>query len=115
FRANYADHRLVASMIGNLTVYTALTQPGDIVMTIAQPFGGHSSNRMDGPAGVRGLKNVDVPMGPIEFGVDVGLFFEMAPFGQTKSRRTRREHDAVSLPVKRNDRGRCGMGRENFL
>ena len=45
FRANYADHRLVASMIGNLAVYTALTEPGDVIMSITQPFGGHSSNR----------------------------------------------------------------------
>src|SRR4030088_1134322 len=59
FRARYADHRLVASMIGNMAVYTALTDPGDVIMSIAQPFGGHSSNRVDGPAGVRGLKIVD--------------------------------------------------------
>jgi len=45
FRARYADHRLVASMLGNLTAYTALTDPGDVIMSIAQPFGGHSSNR----------------------------------------------------------------------
>ena len=32
FRARYADHRLVASMIGNLAVYTALTAPGDVIM-----------------------------------------------------------------------------------
>ena len=51
FRARYADHRLVASMIGNLAVYTALTEPGDVIMSIAQPVGGHSSNRTDGPAG----------------------------------------------------------------
>src|SRR5580704_10355300 len=61
FRARYADHRLVASMLGNLAVYTALTEPGDVIMSIAQPFGGHSSNRVDGPAGVRGLKIVDIP------------------------------------------------------
>lgn len=84
FRSNYADHRLVASMLGNLTVYTALTQPGDIVMTIAQPFGGHSSNRLDGPAGVRGLKIVDVPMDPVELEVDVELFRKMAPLVKPK-------------------------------
>ena len=32
-RADYADHRLCASMIGNLAVYTALTQPGDTIMS----------------------------------------------------------------------------------
>src|SRR5215510_3053871 len=84
FRSNYADHRLVASMVGNLTVYTALTQPGDIVMTIAQPFGGHSSNRIDGPAGVRGLKIVDVPMDPVELEIDVDLFRKMAPLVKPK-------------------------------
>ena len=84
FNANYADHRLVASMLGNLTVYTALAQPGDMVMTIAQPYGGHSSNRIDGPAGVRGLKIVDVPMDPVELEVDVDLFRKMAPLVKPK-------------------------------
>jgi glycine hydroxymethyltransferase len=84
FRARYADHRLVASMIGNLTVYTALTEPGDVIMSIAQPFGGHSSNRVDGPAGVRGLKIIDVPMDPVELEVDLELFRKMAPLVRPK-------------------------------
>src|SRR5438309_5267921 len=58
FRCNYADHRLCASMIGNAVVYTALSEPGDIVMSAAQPLGGHSSNRIDGPAGAMGRKIV---------------------------------------------------------
>ena len=74
FRARYADHRLVASMIGNMTVYTALTQPGDVIMSVTQPFGGHSSNRHDGPAGVRGLQIFDVPMDPVELTVDLEAF-----------------------------------------
>ena len=36
-------------------------QLGDVIMSLSQPFGGHSSNRNDGPAGVRGLKIVDIP------------------------------------------------------
>jgi glycine hydroxymethyltransferase len=74
FRARYADHRLVASMIGNLTVYAAMTEPGDAIMSVTQPFGGHSSNRGDGPAGVRGLRIHDVPMDPVELEVDVDAF-----------------------------------------
>src|SRR5438128_3201497 len=66
FRARYADHRLVASMIGNLTAYTALTEPGDVIMSLTQPLGGHSSNRGDGPAGVRDLKIVDIHVDPFE-------------------------------------------------
>src|SRR5216683_1845090 len=79
FRARYADHRLVASMIGNMAVYTALTEPGDVIMSLAQPFGGHSSNRFDGPAGVRGLKIVDIPFDPVELEVDLDLFRKVAP------------------------------------
>src|SRR5262249_50788491 len=74
YGANYADHRLCASMIGNAAVYTALTDPGDMVMSIAQPFGGHSSNRPDGPAGARGLKIVDVPFDAKELEVDLDAF-----------------------------------------
>ena len=78
YDANYADHRLCASMIGNAVVYTALTEPGDIIMSIAQPFGGHSSNRPDGPAGARGLKIVDVPFDDCELEVDVDAFRTVA-------------------------------------
>jgi len=79
FRTRYADHRLMGSMLGNMTVYAALSQPGEVIMSVAQPFGGHSSNRLDGPAGVRGLKIVDVPFDPVELEVDLDLFRAMAP------------------------------------
>ncbi len=82
FGCAYAEHRLVASMIGNLAVYAALTQPGDTVMTIPQPVGGHSSNRHDGPAGIRGLTIVDVPFDPYELEVDLDAF-------ASEARRTR--------------------------
>jgi glycine hydroxymethyltransferase len=84
FHSRYADHRLVASMIGNMAVYTALTEPGDVIMSIAQPFGGHSSNRVDGPAGVRGLKIVDIPFDPVELVVDLDLFRKVAPLVRPK-------------------------------
>lgn len=78
FKARYADHRLVASMIGNMAVYAAMTAPGDAIMSVTQPFGGHSSNRGDGPAGVRGLHIHDVPMDPVELTVDLAAFAEAA-------------------------------------
>src|SRR5213080_341626 len=84
FHSRYADHRLVASMIGNMAVYTALTEPGDIIMSLTQPFGGHSSNRVDGPAGVRGLKIVDIPFDPVELVVDLDLFRKLAPLVRPK-------------------------------
>src|SRR5512142_733802 len=84
FHSRHADHRLVASMIGNMAVCTALTEPGDIIMSLTQPFGGHSSNRNDGPAGVRGLKIVDIPFDPVELVVDLDLFRKVAPLVRPK-------------------------------
>lgn len=78
FRCNYADHRLMGSMIGNMAVYHALTQPGDVIMSAPQPFGGHSSNRIDGPAGTRGVKIVDVPFNRDELEVDLDEFSKRA-------------------------------------
>jgi glycine hydroxymethyltransferase len=84
FRCNYADHRLCASMIGNAVVYTALSEPGDIVMSAAQPLGGHSSNRVDGPAGAMGRKIVDIPIDPRELTVDIDAFRRTAPLVRPK-------------------------------
>ena len=84
FRARYADHRLVASMLGNLAVYTALTEPGDTIISLPQPVGGHSSNRPDGPAGVRGLTIVDIPVDPDELDVDLARFAEVARAARPK-------------------------------
>jgi len=71
FRCHFADHRLVSGMVGNTVVYFALTQPGDVVMSLPKPVGGHSSNRNDGPAGLRGCHIADVPFDPYEMTVDV--------------------------------------------
>src|SRR5687768_17006873 len=78
FRCNYADHRLMGSMLGNMAVYHALAQPGDVIMSAPQPFGGHSSNRIDGPAGMRGLKIFDVPFHGEELEVDLDGFAKAA-------------------------------------
>ncbi|HUI87636.1 MAG TPA: serine hydroxymethyltransferase [Anaerolineales bacterium] len=78
FRCNYADHRLMGSMLGNMAVYHALTQPGDVIMSAPQPFGGHSSNRHDGPAGMRGLKIFDVPFNAEGLEVDLEAFGKVA-------------------------------------
>ncbi len=84
FRCNYADHRLMGSMIGNMAFYHALVQPGDRVMTAAQPFGGHSSNRHDGPAGTRGVEIFDIPFNSETLDVDLDKFEEEAQRIQPK-------------------------------
>lgn len=71
-------------MIGNAVVYTALSEPGDVIMSAAQPVGGHSSNRMDGPAGAMGRKIVDIPFDPQELVVDIDLFRNIAPLVRPK-------------------------------
>lgn len=84
FRCNYADHRLMGSMLGNMAVYHALAQPGDTIMSAPQPFGGHSSNRQDGPAGMRGLRIFDVPFDMNELEVDLQAFAKAAQQHQPK-------------------------------
>ena len=84
FRCSYADHRMCASMVGNAVAYTALSAPGDVIMSAAQPLGGHSSNRLDGPAGVMGRKIVDIPMDPTELVVDVDAFRTVAMASRPK-------------------------------
>lgn len=78
FQCRYADHRLMGSMLGNMTVFHALTQPGDTIMAAPQPYGGHSSNRLDGPAGTRGLRIVDVPFDNRDLNVDLDAFAAIA-------------------------------------
>ncbi len=82
FRCDYADHRMCASMIGNAVAYTALSKPGDVVMSVAQPVGGHSSNRLDGPAGAMGRIVVDIPFDPHELVVDMEAFRRYAPLAR---------------------------------
>ncbi len=78
FRCNFADHRMVSGMVSNTVVYFALTQPGDVVMSLPKPMGGHSSNRNDGPAGLLGCHIADVPFDPHEMTVDVDAFRTVA-------------------------------------
>jgi glycine hydroxymethyltransferase len=78
FRCNYADHRLMGSMLGNMAVYHALSEPGDVIMSAPQPSGGHSSNRIDGPAGMRGLEIFDVPFTKDGLEVDLDKFAKTA-------------------------------------
>ncbi len=115
FRANYAEHRLVASMIGNMAVYAALTEPGDTVMTIPQPVGGHSSNRHDGPAGIRGLNIVDVPFNPNELEVDLAAFAVKAREYKPKLIALGASMTLFPLPVAEIADDRQGVGRQGLL
>jgi glycine hydroxymethyltransferase len=101
FHSNYAEHRLIASMIGNMAVYAALTEPGDTIMSIPQPLGGHSSNRVDGPAGIRGLRIVDIPVDPEELEVDLEAFASVAREHQPKVVALGASMTLFQLPVRK--------------
>ena len=102
-------------MIGNMAVYAALTEPGDTVMTIPQPVGGHSSNRQDGPAGIRGLNIVDVPFDAQELEVDLDAFATVARAQRPKLVALGASMTLFPLPVQRDrgDRATSGAARSS--
>ncbi|MFQ5712290.1 MAG: serine hydroxymethyltransferase [Candidatus Geothermarchaeales archaeon] len=79
FGCNFADQRLVSGMVANAVVYFAATKPGDVLMSIPKPYGGHSSNLDDGPAGMRGLRIQYIPFNADDMVIDVELLKEMIP------------------------------------
>ncbi|WP_460131018.1 serine hydroxymethyltransferase [Pseudomonas sp. S1_E04] len=78
FRAQYADHRLMGGMAAVLAAYTALARPEDSVMTVPVIRGGDTSNRTNGPPGVRGLKVWDIPFAHKSAEIDLTRFSEIA-------------------------------------
>jgi glycine hydroxymethyltransferase len=78
FRAEHADHRLMGGMAAVLAAYTALARPEDSVMTVPVIRGGDTSNRTNGPPGVRGLKVWDIPYIHKTADIDLTRFSEIA-------------------------------------
>ncbi|WDU61149.1 serine hydroxymethyltransferase [Pseudomonas poae] len=77
-RARHADHRLMGGMAAVLAAYTALARPEDNVMTVPVIRGGDTSNRTNGPPGVRGLKVWDIPFVHKTADIDLTHFSEIA-------------------------------------
>ncbi|MEM0096868.1 MAG: serine hydroxymethyltransferase [Conexivisphaerales archaeon] len=75
FDAEYVDVRPIAGVTANLAVYTAFTQPGDTIISLAIPNGGHityGKKDLGGTAGaVRGLNVENFPFDPAEMNIDV--------------------------------------------
>ncbi|MEM0123136.1 MAG: serine hydroxymethyltransferase [Conexivisphaerales archaeon] len=75
FDAEYVDVRPIAGVTANLAVYTAFTQPGDTIISLAIPNGGHityGKKDLGGTAGaVRGLNVENFPFDPVEMNIDV--------------------------------------------
>ncbi len=75
FKAEFVDVRPTSGVCSNLVAYTAFTKPGDLIMAISIPNGGHISYgkmELGGTAGaVRGLRLTYFPFNHEEMNIDV--------------------------------------------
>jgi len=75
FKAEFVDIRPVSGVVANLVVYTAFTEPGDVMMALSIPCGGHitmGKKELGGTAGaVHGLVVEYLPLDYKEMNIDV--------------------------------------------
>ncbi|MCL4436060.1 MAG: serine hydroxymethyltransferase [Thaumarchaeota archaeon] len=75
FRAEFADVRPISGVTANLAVYSAISEPGDRMVALAIPNGGHISvgkKEFSGTAGlVHGLRVEYFPFNKEEMNIDV--------------------------------------------
>jgi len=75
FKAEFVDVRPISGVVANLVVYTAFTEPGDIMMALSIPSGGHitmGKRELGGTAGaVHGLVVEYLPLDYKEMNIDV--------------------------------------------
>ena len=61
FNADFVNVQPISGVTANLATFFAFTKPGDKIMTMSVPMGGHISHENVSAAGIRGLKNVFYP------------------------------------------------------
>lgn len=75
FKAEFVDVRPISGVVANLVVYTAFTDPGDCMLALSIPSGGHISmgkKRLGGTAGaVHGLDVQYLALNEKELNIDV--------------------------------------------
>ncbi len=75
YNAEFVDVRPISGVVANLAVYTAFTEPGDTLMALSIPCGGHITSgkkELGGTAGaVKGLAVEYLPLDYRELNVDV--------------------------------------------
>jgi len=75
FKAEFVDVRPISGVVSNLVVYTAFTEPGDCMLALSIPSGGHISmgkKTLGGTAGaVRGLNVEYLPLDEKELNINV--------------------------------------------
>ena len=74
FKAEFVDVRPVSGVVANLVVYSAFAEPGDCMLALSIPSGGHISmgkKRLGGTAGaVRGLEVEYLALDEKELNID---------------------------------------------
>lgn len=75
FKAEFVDVRPISGVVANLVVYTAFTEPGNVMLALAIPSGGHitmGKKSLGGTAGaVHGLEVEYLPLDYKELNIDV--------------------------------------------
>ncbi len=75
FRAEFVDVRPISGVVSNLALYSAFTEPGDVMMALSIPCGGHittGKKRLGGTAGaVSGLDVQYLALDYDELNIDV--------------------------------------------
>lgn len=75
FKAEFVDVRPISGVVANLVLYTAFTKPGDCMLALSIPSGGHISmgkDRLGGTAGaVRGLNVEYLPLDEKELNINI--------------------------------------------
>ncbi|MFP3984534.1 MAG: serine hydroxymethyltransferase [Candidatus Bathyarchaeia archaeon] len=75
FKAEFVDVRPISGVVANLVVYTAFTEPGDVMMALSIPCGGHittGKKEFGGTAGaVRGLDVQYLALDYSELNIDI--------------------------------------------
>ena len=70
FEAEHANVQPISGVVANIAAFFALTNPGDVIMSISVPCGGHISHDTISAAGLRGLDVLHYPFNNEEFEID---------------------------------------------
>ena len=71
FGCDHANVQPTSGVVANLACFFAVAKPGDTLMSINVPEGGHISHAGVSAAGIRGLKTTSVPMDTERMNVDM--------------------------------------------
>ena len=70
FKAEHANVQPISGVTANIAAFFALASPGDKIMTLSVPTGGHISHVEYSAAGIRGLVNYDHPFDEERMNID---------------------------------------------